>query len=309
MVVGETTDLQLVEINGEEVVVRIKNGGKLSNNKGINVPDVKLSMPFVSEKDRNDIIFGIENGFDFIALSFTRCKEDVLEVRKILEEHGCTDMKIIAKLENAEGVEKLDEILEVVDAIIVARGDMGVEIPFMEIPRLQKEIIHKCFNSGKPAITATQMLDSMIEKPRPTRAEVTDVANAVFDGTSMAAPIVSGTVALMKSLKPEISVSDILHILQATGQIVSDYIPPMIQVDDALMALKTGVIPKMKDNNMNNQPNPNKSNENANSKETLPISEKKSDGTDYNAIRELIESYKQKINELEKLLPENKQNK
>lgn len=132
---------------------------------------------------------------------------------------------------------------------------------------------------------------------------------AVFDGTSMAAPIVSGTVALMKSLKPEISVSDILHILQATGQIVSDYIPPMIQVDDALMALKTGVIPKKKDNNMNNHPNPNKSNENANSKETLPISEKKSDGTDYNAIRELIESYKQKINELEKLLPENKQNK
>lgn len=184
------------EINGEEVVVRIKNGGKLSNNKGINVPDVKLSMPFVSEKDRNDIIFGIENGFDFIALSFTRCKEDVLEVRKILEEHGCTDMKIIAKLENAEGVEKLDEILEVVDAIMVARGDMGVEIPFMEIPRLQKEIIHKCFNSGKPAITATQMLDSMIEKPRPTRAEVTDVANAIYDGTS--AIMLSGETAAGK---------------------------------------------------------------------------------------------------------------
>ncbi len=172
------------EINGEEVVLKIMNSGKLSNNKSINLPEIKLSMPFVSEKDRGDILFGIENGFDFIALSFTRCKEDVLEVRKILEENNCTSMRIIAKIENGEGVEKIDEILEVVDAVMVARGDMGVEIPFTEIPRIQKEIIHKCYNSGKPAITATQMLDSMIEKPRPTRAEVTDVANAIYDGTS-----------------------------------------------------------------------------------------------------------------------------
>ncbi len=172
------------EINGEEVVLKIMNSGKLSNNKSINLPEIKLSMPFVSEKDKGDILFGIENGFDFIALSFTRCKEDVLEVRKILEENGCTSMRIIAKIENGEGVEKIDEILEVVDAVMVARGDMGVEIPFTEIPRIQKEIIHKCYNSGKPAITATQMLDSMMEKPRPTRAEVTDVANAIYDGTS-----------------------------------------------------------------------------------------------------------------------------
>ncbi len=172
------------EIIDEKVVMKIMNSGKLSNNKSINIPEIKLSMPFVSEKDRGDILFGIENGFDFIALSFTRCKEDVLEVRKILEENNCTNMRIIAKIENGEGVEKIDEILEVVDAVMVARGDMGVEIPFTEIPRIQKEIIHKCYNSGKPAITATQMLDSMMEKPRPTRAEVTDVANAIYDGTS-----------------------------------------------------------------------------------------------------------------------------
>ncbi len=170
--------------NDEEVVLKVMNKGKLSNNKSINLPEIKLSMPFVSEKDRGDILFGIENGFDFIALSFTRCKEDVLEVRKILEENNCTSMRIIAKIENGEGVEKIDEILEVVDAVMVARGDMGVEIPFTEIPRIQKEIIQKCYNSGKPAITATQMLDSMMEKPRPTRAEVTDVANAIYDGTS-----------------------------------------------------------------------------------------------------------------------------
>lgn len=184
------------EIIGDEVKLTVMNNGKLSNNKSINLPEIKLSMPFVSERDRSDIIFGIENGYDFIALSFTRCKEDVLEVRKILEEHNCTDMKIIAKLENAEGVEKIDEILEVVDAVMVARGDLGVEIPFTEIPRIQKEIIHKCYNSGKPAITATQMLDSMIEKPRPTRAEVTDVANAIYDGTS--AIMLSGETAAGK---------------------------------------------------------------------------------------------------------------
>ncbi len=184
------------EVDGEEVYLTVKNRGKLSNNKSINLPDVKLSMPFVSEKDRQDIIFGIENDFDFIALSFTRCKEDVLEVRKILEEHNCTSMRIIAKLENGEGVEKIDEILEVVDAIMVARGDMGVEIDFTEIPRIQKELIHKCYTSGKPAITATQMLESMTENPRPTRAEVTDIANAIYDGTS--AIMLSGETAAGK---------------------------------------------------------------------------------------------------------------
>ncbi len=189
-------EMKVNKIEGTEVELTVMNDGKLSNNKSINLPDVKLSMPFVSEKDRNDIIFGIENGFDFIACSFTRSKEDILEVRKILEEYNCTDMRVFAKLENGEGIENLDEILEVVDGIMVARGDMGVEIDFTEIPRIQKEIIKKCCKAGKPAITATQMLESMIENPRPTRAEITDVANAVYDGTS--AIMLSGETAAGK---------------------------------------------------------------------------------------------------------------
>lgn len=146
--------------------------------------------------DREDIIFGIENDFDFIALSFTRCKEDMLEVKKILDQYNCHSMRIIAKLENAEGVEKIDEILEVVDAVMVARGDMGVEIDFTEIPKIQKDLIRKCYNSGKPAITATQMLESMTQNPRPTRAEVTDIANSIYDGTS--AIMLSGETAAGK---------------------------------------------------------------------------------------------------------------
>ncbi len=189
-------EMKVNKIEGTEVELTVINDGKLSNNKSINLPDVKLSMPFVSEKDRNDIIFGIENDFDFIACSFTRSKDDILEVRKILEEYNCTDMRVFAKLENGEGIENIDEILEVVDGIMVARGDMGVEIDFTEIPRIQKEIIRKCCEAGKPAITATQMLESMIENPRPTRAEVTDVANAVYGGTS--AIMLSGETAAGK---------------------------------------------------------------------------------------------------------------
>ncbi|MDD6187163.1 MAG: pyruvate kinase [Oscillospiraceae bacterium] len=200
------------DIDGEDVHLTVKNKGKLSNNKSINLPEVKLSMPFVSEKDRQDIIFGIENDFDFIALSFTRCKEDVLEVRKILEEHNCTSMRIIAKIENGEGVDKIDEILDVVDAIMVARGDMGVEIDFTKIPKIQKELISKCYNSGKPAITATQMLESMTENPRPTRAEVTDVANAIYDGTS--AIMLSGETAAGKY--PVKAVQTMAAIAEAT---------------------------------------------------------------------------------------------
>ncbi|MEG1863311.1 MAG: pyruvate kinase [Oscillospiraceae bacterium] len=202
------------KIDGNQVYLTVLNNGKLSNNKSINLPDVKISMPFVSEKDRSDIIFGIENEFDFIALSFTRSKEDVLQARKILEEHGCTSMRIIAKLENAEGVKNLDEILEVVDAVMVARGDMGVEINFAEIPRIQKEIVRKCYNSGKPAITATQMLESMIENPRPTRAEVTDIANAIYDGTS--AIMLSGETAAGKY--PIKAVHTMAAIAEATEQ-------------------------------------------------------------------------------------------
>lgn len=200
------------KVDGEEIYLTVMNNGKLSNNKSINLPGVKSSMPFVSEKDRQDILFAIENEFDFMALSFTRSKEDVLEVRKILEENNGTSIRLIAKLENGEGVDNIDEILEVADAVMVARGDMGVEIDFTEIPKIQKDIIDKCYKSGKPAITATQMLDSMIEKPRPTRAEVTDVANSIYDGTS--AIMLSGETAAGKY--PVEAVKTMAAIAEAT---------------------------------------------------------------------------------------------
>ena len=166
------------------IVCRVENGGMISDRKGINVPGTKLSMPFISERDRSDIIFGIEEGFDCIAASFTRNAEDILAVRKILDEHDCHSINIIAKIENAEGVENIDQILRVVDGIMVARGDMGVEIPLEDVPILQKKLIKKAYLAGKQVITATQMLDSMIKNTRPTRAESTDVANAIYDGTS-----------------------------------------------------------------------------------------------------------------------------
>lgn len=177
-------EMTVVNITDTDIICRVKNGGTLSNTKGINVPGTRLSLPFISEKDRADIIFGIENGFDYIAASFTRTAGDILEVRKILEEYDCHDMCIIAKIENAEGVDNIDEIIRVVDGIMVARGDMGVEIPLEEVPVLQKLIISKAYRAGKQVVTATQMLDSMMNHPRPTRAEATDVANAIYDGTS-----------------------------------------------------------------------------------------------------------------------------
>ena len=179
----------LVEMRAEhvsetDIVCTVLNGGRVSNHKGINVPGTKLSMPFISEQDRSDIIFGIENGFDYIAASFTRSAEDILEIRHILKEYECHSMNIIAKIENMEGVENIDEILRVVDGIMVARGDMGVEIPLEDVPVLQKQLIQKSYLAGKQVVTATQMLDSMMKNPRPTRAEATDVANAIYDGTS-----------------------------------------------------------------------------------------------------------------------------
>ncbi len=179
----------LVEMRAEhvsetDIVCTVLNGGRVSNHKGINVPGTRLSMPFISEQDRSDIIFGIENGFDYIAASFTRSAEDILAIRHILKEYHCQTMNIIAKIENMEGVENIDEILRVVDGIMVARGDMGVEIPFEDVPVLQKQLIQKSYMAGKQVVTATQMLDSMIKNPRPTRAEATDVANAIYDGTS-----------------------------------------------------------------------------------------------------------------------------
>lgn len=176
--------MTVISLTDTDIVCRVLNDGVVSNNKGVNVPGVKLSMPYISEKDRADIIFGIENGFDFIAASFTRNADDILEIRKILDEYNCTTMDIIAKIENTEGVDNLDAILRVADGVMVARGDMGVEIPLEDVPVLQKMMIKKAYNAGKRVITATQMLDSMIKNPRPTRAESTDVANAIYDGTS-----------------------------------------------------------------------------------------------------------------------------
>ena len=176
-------EMTVEEIRGEEIICRVENGGFVSNHKGVNVPGAVLSMPYISEVDRADILFGIEMGYDILAASFVRCREDILEVRKILEEHGC-NMKIIAKIENMQGIQNLEEILNVSDGIMVARGDMGVEIPFEEVPILQKKMIKLANEQGKHVITATQMLESMIKNPRPTRAETTDIANAIYDGTT-----------------------------------------------------------------------------------------------------------------------------
>ena len=162
----------------------VLNGGVLSDNKGVNVPGVKLSMPYISEVDESDIRFAAQENFDFVAASFVTCADDVLEVRKILEEEGRPDIRIIAKIESGDGVRNIDSILHVADGIMVARGDMGVEIPFEEIPQIQKMLIKKGYNANKQVITATQMLESMIKNPRPTRAETTDVANAIYDSTS-----------------------------------------------------------------------------------------------------------------------------
>lgn len=182
------------KIEGADIVCRVSNGGVVSNNKGVNIPGVHLSMPFISEKDRSDILFAIQEGFDYIAASFTRSADDILQIRHILQENGGNGINIIAKIENMEGVENIDEILRVVDGVMVARGDLGVEIPLEDVPALQKELIQRSIALGKPVITATQMLDSMIKNPRPTRAEATDVANAIYDGTS--AIMLSGETAV-----------------------------------------------------------------------------------------------------------------
>lgn len=186
--------MQVERIDGADIVCRVLNGGVVSNNKGVNIPNAHLSMPFISEKDHQDILFAIKNGYDFIAASFTRCADDIIQIRHILQENNCHTINIIAKIENMEGVENIDEILRVVDGVMVARGDLGVEVPLEDVPSLQKKLIQRGIAAGKPVITATQMLDSMIKNPRPTRAEATDVANAIYDGTS--AIMLSGETAV-----------------------------------------------------------------------------------------------------------------
>ncbi|MFS8540524.1 MAG: pyruvate kinase [Tissierellales bacterium] len=187
-------ELEVIEIvNGTDIRCTVLNGGTIKDRKGVNVPNVPINLPAVTEKDIEDIKFGIENDVDFIAASFIRKAEDVLQIRKILEDNGGEDIEIISKIENQQGVDNIDEIIEASDGIMVARGDLGVEIEAEKIPILQKQIIKKCNLAGKPVITATQMLDSMIRNPRPTRAEVTDVANAILDGTD--AVMLSGETA------------------------------------------------------------------------------------------------------------------
>ena len=187
--------LTVLSTTASAIRCRVENGGVMKDHKGVNVPGVSLSMPYMSQQDREDILFGMEEGFDFIAASFVRSAADVRELRKLLESRK-SRIRIIAKIENQEGINNLTEILAAADGIMVARGDMGVEIDFTEIPAIQKNMIAQCVAAGKPVITATQMLDSMIENPRPTRAEITDVANAVYDGTS--AIMLSGETAAGK---------------------------------------------------------------------------------------------------------------
>ncbi|RCX17290.1 pyruvate kinase [Fontibacillus phaseoli] len=188
--------LTVVDVQGTEIKCRIINGGTIKSKKGVNVPGVNISLPGITEKDANDIKFGIEQGIDFIAASFVRKASDVLEIRELLEGSNATHIQIISKIENQQGVDNLDEILEVSDGLMVARGDLGVEIPAEDVPLVQKRMIEKCNRVGKPVITATQMLDSMQRNPRPTRAEASDVANAIFDGTD--AIMLSGETAAGK---------------------------------------------------------------------------------------------------------------
>ncbi|MEK5268211.1 pyruvate kinase [Weizmannia sp. FSL W8-0401] len=189
-------EVTAIDKNAGEIFTKVLNRGVLKNKKGVNVPGVSVNLPGITEKDVSDILFGLEQGIDFIAASFVRRPSDVLEIRQLLEEHDALHVKIFPKIENQEGVDNIDEILAVSDGLMVARGDLGVEIPTEAVPLVQKELIRKCNTLGKPVITATQMLDSMQRNPRPTRAEASDVANAIFDGTD--AIMLSGETAAGK---------------------------------------------------------------------------------------------------------------
>ena len=211
--------LQIQTVNDTDIVCKVLNNGKIKNKKGVNVPGVHLSMPYMSQRDKDDIIFGIQQGYDFIAASFVRTAQDVYDIRNLLNQYD-SNIRIIAKIENREGVNNIDSILAAADAVMVARGDLGVEIDFTELPGIQKTIIDRSFSFGKPIVTATQMLDSMIVNPRPTRAEISDVANAVYDGTS--AVMLSGESAAGKY--PVRTVQTMAEIVEETEKHI-DYEP------------------------------------------------------------------------------------
>lgn len=178
-------ELKVTAIKGSKVICKVVTGGKLSNHKSINIPNVEIPMHYLNDVDKSDLLFGIEHNVEYIAASFVRCADDLKKLRKFLKDNGGQDIKIISKIENGQGINNFDEILELSDGIMVARGDMGVEINFEKIPAIQKMMIEKCNRQGKIVVTATQMLESMTENPRPTRAEVSDVANAIYDGTTV----------------------------------------------------------------------------------------------------------------------------
>lgn len=203
-------ELEVISTDGTKIICKVLNGGELGERKGINVPNVKVRLPGITEKDREDILFGIQQGFDYIAASFVRDGAVIREIRKLLDENGGSQIDIIAKIENAEGIDNIDEIIQVSDGVMVARGDMGVEVPAYKVPYIQKKLIRKCNERYVPVITATQMLDSMMRNPRPTRAEATDVANAIYDGTD--AIMLSGETAAGKypveSLKMMVEIAE-----------------------------------------------------------------------------------------------------
>lgn len=205
-------ELEVKNVSETDIICKVLNGGELGSRKGVNVPNVAVRLPALTKKDREDILFGAEQGVDFIAASFVRSAEGVLEIKSLLKEHGAPYIPIIAKIENEEGIRNIDEIIRCADGIMIARGDLGVEIPAEEVPYLQKMLIQKCNDNFKPVITATQMLDSMMRNPRPTRAEVTDVANAVYDGTD--AVMLSGETAQGKY--PLEALQMMVHIVENT---------------------------------------------------------------------------------------------